>query len=144
MTAQTRKKLVYLALAAAIIWGAYNNPFGGRTKRRIVEPEAAVDTVTAVPTAVHQQQIPVKEMTAKPWGADPFRPILKTQATAARTAEWRLTGILYHGETPLAIINGRPVRSGEVVDNARVVEIRRQSVTIDHKGSIVTLTVTKG
>jgi hypothetical protein len=55
-----------------------------------------------------------------------------------------LTGIVYNDRTPLAIINNRPVKVGDAIDQAKVVDIGTRTVTVEYQGKRVTLTVSKG
>jgi hypothetical protein len=144
MKTATRKKVVYVALIAALIWGIYNNPFGGKLKQSTPqeEPPAPIEALAA-PPPVRGKTISV-DLETVPWGADPFRTRLKAASPTAPKTSWKLTGIIYNKEAPLAIINHKPVGVGGTVDNAVVTRIGRHSVTLDHNGRLMQLTVTRG
>jgi hypothetical protein len=57
---------------------------------------------------------------------------------------WSLTGIIDNGSTPLAFINGKMVKVGDLVDQARVVKIEKHKVTLSHNGTEIFLRVNKG
>jgi len=69
---------------------------------------------------------------------DPTRPPGASLLSAGTGIEaqkgWNLTSILVSEGRRLAIINGRTVRQGQKVGNARVVKIDRTGVTILHDG----------
>ena len=130
MTEQSRKKIVYVALAAAVVFGVYNFPFGRRQKPKPADQPPPQENA-ALTEPAPGPQIPLKEMNERPWGEDPFqrRPVMA--AAEPHPPRWELSGIVFNERSPLAIINDRQVRPGEIVDNARVVEINRRSVTLD-------------
>ncbi|MCX6354621.1 MAG: hypothetical protein NTZ78_06930 [Candidatus Aureabacteria bacterium] len=53
----------------------------------------------------------------------------------------RLSGILWDESQPLAIINGKPSRTGAEIDGATVVRIDRNDVQVRWKEKIITLSV---
>ncbi len=144
MRQRTRKMIVCAALAAALLWGAFNYPFQRRNKQTEREPIVSGEVTAAVESVLVTGSIPVERMTRTAWGSDPFRPISVQAVISENSTGWRLTGILYRSEAPLAIINNKRVRLGDVVDEARVVNITQRTVTLDYQGASVELTVTKG
>lgn len=69
---------------------------------------------------------------------DPTRPTALNEAPPVRRAgpaepRWTLHSTLVAPGRQLAVINGRPVRVGDVVEGATVVDIRRDGVTLDNK-----------
>ena len=152
MTEQRRKKIVYVALVLAIIYGAYNFwPESTDKPEANAKPavEAKMPTeASAVTAALSAIVFDTAALEAAPWGSDPFRvssPPPRTPKTVSQAApSWRLSGILYNQNNPLAIIDGKPVGVGDQVKGATVVDIERKRVTLDLRGKQYTLTVSKG
>ncbi len=151
MSESTRKKIIFGLLVVAIIWG-YNNlrptPKNAPSRHKpaaTAEPNAGVDPV-ARPVAATPKLVNIEKKTQEPWGKDPFRVRGTTQHTQPpqKKEKWQLSGILYNSESPVAIINDKPVRAGDLINSAKVLRIDRKSVILEHNGSKMTLTVTKG
>jgi hypothetical protein len=144
VSGQKRKKIVYFALAAALIWGVYNFP-ASRAKKNAIEPPETVQ-----PLSVSQSATPVNDMiniaekTQASWGADPFHSSKSVKTDFRREPRWHLSGIVYNDRTPLAIINSRPVKVGQEIDEAKVIDIGARMVTLEYQGRLFTLSVTKG
>ncbi len=147
MTTATRQKAVYAALVVAVIWGGYNL-LGTKPKPPLgpVEVEIPV-TVPTAPTAVHIDQQELQRIAAADWSNDPFRTPIKVTPKQAdkpkKDLKWVLSGIVYNDRAPMAVINKKTVRAGDVVDNARVVTINQKSVLLECNGNRFTLKVTK-
>jgi len=145
----TRQKLVHAALVAAIIWGAYNLFL---TERRQPLGPVEVEAPAAMPvgsaTQAHLDQTDLDRVAAAGWGYDPFRPAIKAVVeptdNSKKDLKWVLSGIIYNERSPMAVINGRMVRTGDVINDARVVAIEPKSVLLERDGQHITLKVTKG
>ena len=146
MNEQKRKKIIYITLVLAIIYGAYNF---WPSNRQIDETEKPKTIKPIVGTNQVQPAgdnfINVDSLSVTPWGADPFRS-KKAVTTTRKTSNinWILTGILYNKANPMAIINKKTVGIGDIIDRATVIAINRKDVTLEHNGKIYTLAVTKG
>ena len=147
MNERTRKSLIYVLSVAAVIWAVYNYP--GFEK----QPETqGSDTTQMIGqtniTQADSNRIDIEALSAEPWGEDPFRDYLRSQTGATgrkiSSVRWSLSGILFNKDNPLAFVNGRSVRIGDVIDKARVVAIERKTVILEHKGNQITLSVSKG
>ena len=128
MSENTRKKIVYACLIAAIIYGA-------------AAIQIAATSHTSLDSAI------TDEMASARWGIDPFRARVTEESTQLPRQEvvvWVLDGIVYSDHSPMAIINKQMVRSGDTVGDARVIAIDQESATLEHKGKRFTLTVSKG
>ncbi len=147
MTEKTRKRIVYLALGAAVIYGLANLDL---KRQRPALPVPAEDYLeSSGPTATRASSprlsVDLDSIEALPWGKDPFRlGPRKAPAAAPETVTFELSGIVYSPDAPMAIINSRPVRTGDVVNRAKVVGIDRTTVTLEYQGKTVKLTVSKG
>ena len=53
--------------------------------------------------------------------------------------EFSLTGIVFGGGEPSAIINGKIVKEGDVIEEAKVLEIKPKKVTLGFKGKEISL-----
>jgi MSHA biogenesis protein MshK len=73
---------------------------------------------------------------------DPMRPAGSAPAAprALTVQSLRLEGVI-GGEQRVAIINGRPVRAGDVVAGAKIVEILANGVRYERAGKSFTLTL---
>jgi type II secretory pathway component PulC len=149
MSEAKRKKIVYLALVAAIIYGAVN--FWPN------QPEAPKEYKTIAPLTAQQIALQKASRTANvaidfarydslQWGGDPFRADQKVtnKVTRRKTTTFELSGIIYSPDYPLAVINRKTVGVGDKVDNARVKKIEKTKVILDHNGTELTLTVNRG
>lgn len=158
MNDRVRQGILVIILITACIWG-YQNIFGEKRRRPSPPPAAAVPTAgliaanpgssaTTVDSAV---TIPdLDELQAEAWGTDPFRwqapPAKSTGArqTAAPKPEWRLTGIFFSENGPIAVVNDKLVRVGETIDQAKVVDINKKQVTLRTGGKERVLTLPNG
>jgi hypothetical protein len=148
MNERIRKILVFMTLPIAVIWGIYNLPSG--ESETPVEPEdpsvEEIRTVTATPARpADPRMINVAQRETEPWGSDPFRCGRVTSEQPRRNnVNWILRGIIFNASDPLAYINGKAVRVGDTIDQARVKAINRQTVVIDYQGREIELSVRKG
>ncbi len=143
MNEKTRQRIVFACLGLAIVWGTLNF---GKSKKPISVPEPktikALEASTTTRTA--QALIDVEQYEKEAWGKDPFRHYRKKKEITPVTLSWNLSGIVYSPDNQIAVINNKTVRVGDRVDQARVIQIKKDQVLIEHHGSPVTLTVTKG
>jgi hypothetical protein len=142
MTEATRKKMVYLALVIAVIWGWYN--LSGPVKPpRVTAPKTIEPISTAVSPGSSKPGAEVASIQKLPWGEDPFRP-----TTIRRPVEikpiWVVTGIVFNDVSPLAYVNKTPVQPGDTVDDATVVKIEKRSVTLNYKGTQFEIFLSRG
>ena len=146
MSERFRKGIVFGALFLAIIWGIYNflpkseqsSKGSGGAGSSVTMP--AVSQVYAV-----EKSINVAEMKTKSWGNDPFRALDKSTGYRGTVEKprWKLSGIVYNSNKPLAIINGKSVAVGDKLGSASIVKIKRESVILEQSGTRVTLKVSK-
>jgi hypothetical protein len=155
---QTRKRVMYGILVAAIIFGVWN--FTHPTKSRYSRSNEVVAAVAApaVADSTTSGAIDVSSRESMPRCRDPFtnsntaasapRPATprQTQATAPVQVVpgFRLSGIVYNSKQSVAVINGQMVGVGDEVDNARVQHIDQNKVTIIYNGIVIDLHVSKG
>lgn len=148
MKEKVRKKLVFASLGFAIFYGAVNFlPF----KEDAAKPAGLSGEVRLKADQVkHPEQtlINIDSTTELNWGRDPFQ-VRQNRMPVKRAGEkpiprWHLSGILYSGNNPMAIINKKMVRTGDTVDRAKVISIERKQVVLEHKGRKHTLSVSRG
>jgi len=149
VTIATRQKIVYAALVVAVIWGAYNLFFTERRKPLgPVEVDVPIPTTTGQVTRASLDRTEVENLESAHWGRDPFQPIIKAAARPSdnpkRDLKWVLSGIVFNDRAPMAVINNKMVRTGDLVDQARVIAIEQESVQVEHDGRRITLKVNKG
>ncbi len=144
MNENKRKKIIYLALVLAVIWGAYSLK-GKSGKEVAVQAPETVTPLTATVTAPSVRKlINIEQKTQTAWGGDPFQLRRSVTTVSKRVLSWHLSGIVYNSQAALAIINGRPVKVGDKIDDAKVVKIEAKKVTLEHNGKGLTLTMAKG
>lgn len=68
------------------------------------------------------------------WTADGKSPTLEFSTTNKVV----VTGIMYHAENPSAVVSGRVVREGDMIDGYKVVRIHRDKVQFEKKGKSFT------
>lgn len=146
MKESTRKKAVYVVSALALIWALANMDNSENITPEI--PEAARPEIASkVLPSADKLVINVVEKQKLAWGTDPFRhkkaPNVKPTSRATKPV-WKLGGILYNSTSPVAYINKKAIRVGDIVNNARVVAIDKKSVTLELEGNRFTIKVTRG
>ncbi len=57
---------------------------------------------------------------------------------------WKLSAIVFSHSLPMAIVNGKTVRVGDIVDRAKVVSIDQKKVTLLYNGANIEIKVGKG
>ncbi len=146
MNDRYRKGIVFGTLFLAIIWGIYNflpkNKQSSSDSSSTASP-TTMPSVSQMPAV--EKSIDVAEMKRKSWGNDPFRAIDKSSGNSETVEKprWKLSGIVYNSIKPLAIINGKSVAVGDKLGSASIVEIKKESVIVEHSGMRVTLKVSK-
>ena len=59
------------------------------------------------------------------------------------TSKLDVTGIMYYDENPAAIISGKVVHEGDVVQNCKVVKIHKNKVELQKDGKSLTKHISK-
>lgn len=148
MKAQTRQKLLFAILPLAIVWGAYNL-FWNDAPKTVAPPDAAIQPTVPVTKAGPRPSKPdLERVRATEWGADPFRTLIKRTGKPADKPKEELklilSGIVFNERSPMAVINKKTVRPGDMIDGARILSIDRKSVTLERNGRRLQLKVSKG
>jgi type II secretory pathway component PulC len=150
MNESTRKGIIYLVFAVTCVWGYFNlfgKPQSTSSPQPVLVPAATLSPTTA---AAIMDTTVLAQLRNSDWGDDPFKKGSTAMVDAPQTAEhnfspqWNLSGIVYSPKDPLAIINGKMVRVGDIIEDAKVTKIEKKKVTLDYSGSSMTLTVNKG
>ncbi len=147
MSENLRKKLVFAGFIAAVAWGYWNfhDPKSAPVATDVVVAEG--EHTANISVGNPSRPINIEAKAKEPWGADPFHPEFtpsSKSAQPARSLYWQLSGIIYTSQSQLAIINGKPVKVGQTVDNATVIMINKNEVVLEANGVRMTLTVTQG
>ena len=151
MTEKTRKTLVFSLLPLALIWAFFN--MGGKENDAELPPSPPVITgldsvVIQLPeqSAINFDELDYLRTAA--WGEDPFRlkptPNAVVVSSKPTSRGLILSGILYSTDNPVAIINGSPIRIGQEINGAKVIEIEKDKVILERQGKKQSLTVSKG
>ncbi len=141
-----RKRLIFALLVVTAIWGYFS--ITGRKARTVPVSSPALTEVTTPPPATEAEPFwdtLVANYRLRPWGNDPFyRTRLTPTTTPANDAvALRLLGILYREVGAQALINGRIIKEGDIVDGYRVTAITRDFVTMQGAGRTIELRVAK-
>lgn len=135
------KKVIILAalgaLAVLSLFYGIVTPPGGR-RRPPVEQTGVQQGKEVSPS--EKRILPLrqgKRTSYSSWGRDPF--VLRNTASGAGLM---LGGIMWDKENPMAIINGRIVKTGDNVGGNIVVDIRQDSVILNDGGKDVELRIT--
>ena len=145
MNEKLRKKIIFVALGLAIIWGYYNIN-NKKSSIELAQQDTQEEMLSgSKTTTIPDKLIDVKAYQESPWGRNPFQePGKLSPAATSHQIYWLLSGIVYSENNPMAIINNKSLFVGDYVDEARVVNINRKEVTLDYKVKKLTLTVAKG
>ena len=153
MSESKRRIILGIGLVAALIYAVnyYLPKFTADEKTESQPPQVEArpsPKATAARIASTVSQIDIDKQKAKTWGADPFRSrkvkSVPTKSIGEPASPWTLSGIVFGGSKPMAIINSRSVGEGDEIDGARVVEIESRQVTLERGGQKITLKVNKG
>ncbi|MDH4157467.1 MAG: hypothetical protein OEW00_09370 [candidate division Zixibacteria bacterium] len=146
MTDRTRQRLVYSALVLAILFAVYSF-WPSKTQKTApvahrVSPSAVQESPVSDSAEISLMDIDARERL--PWGQNPFLRRHVSPVTASEYTPWVLSGIIYNEREPMAIINKRTLRMGDIINRARVTKINRGTVVLEYDGNEFTLQVRKG
>ena len=149
MSEGLRKKIIYATLPLALIWAVWN--FAGKSAKDAEPAPSPTMQLDSMLTVVKSEPATVglDYRNDAPWGRDPFgnRSTADADQRPSPSSEklaWVLAGIVYSNHQPMALINSRMVKVGDRIGEATVVAIDKQSVTLDHQGQRIRLTLNKG
>ena len=144
MNEKRRKTIVFAALGLAVVWAWFNigsdKPDVAKYELTTIQSVGPSGVVDSAKTAV---EIDTARLLSLPWGSDPLRPMATVKRRVAPTLSWKLTGIMFSSSEPMAYVNKKVVRVGDMIDNAKVIKIDRQSVTLKYSNELIKLTVSK-
>ena len=148
MNARSRQNVIIALLPVAMIWGAYNL-FWDEKEPPLIQPEVAPQVVTTIENSTFViDDSELSRIKNAKWGSDPFRSVIKRSPKATDKPDDRLklilSGIIFNDKSPMAVINRKTVRPGDIINGTRIVSINRKSVTVEQNGKQFQLTVTKG
>ncbi len=66
---------------------------------------------------------------AREWGRDPFLP-QGAEVSTSGNANLTLSGIVWDDRTPLAMVNEKVLKVGDVIEGYRIIEIRPSSIVL--------------
>jgi len=146
MDEKKRKMIVYAVFVAALIWGGWHF-LQGSEEMPVAATEDAVGDSTAVAAADITKSIPFEEYAALEWGSDPFyrgHPVSDNGDEEPSPPGWSLDGIMYKESAPMAVINRNIVKSGDLVNGARIIEIKKDRVVLEKDGMSFILNIAEG
>jgi len=149
MSEGIRKKIMVVLMVGVMVWAYFNMTPSTSPPASVDRPQTIQPITSAGTGATTGERLNVDQKSKAPWGRDPFRPV--TVASVPKSSrrqvvhnDWQLSGILYNSQSAVAIINNKPVKIGDTINDARVVQIDKKEVVLEHKGKRIRLTVAKG
>ncbi len=155
MNDRTRKIIVLSSLPVALIWGYYNLiAKSDTTTGPWPDNQAAATVASALPAPLPSPATDsaiIQKIRTRSWGVDPFRgrtvshgePTIAQPTVTKSGLSWVLNGIIFSETSPVAYVNGRLVKVGEIVNTAKVVSIDRRTVTLEIDGRRMTISLSK-
>ena len=147
MSENRRKMIVFATLGLAVVWALFN--LGGESDNP--EENHGLATIQSLApgspmadSSRTQVAIDTGKLMATAWGIDPLRSASSPNRQIAPVLSWKLTGIMFSASEPVAYLNQKVVKVGDWIDNAEVIEIEKQTVTIKFNDKLITLSVSKG
>lgn len=118
--------LFFLILIMAVVWA--NALKKTRSSGPVKETNAKITSQDTKAAAFwgEKSEKARKRSTYKNWGRDPFTPAKEITSLM----DLNLMGILWDEANPQAIINDKIVKINDTIDNNRVIEIKKNSVTL--------------
>jgi len=154
VTDKRRQLLTYSVCGIAVIWAAFNFEFGPPKSPN--QPNAVLATIIPISDQAGKKAddllaAKLDELHMRNWGMDPFRSGFRAFALeptdplqTVKKPQWIVNGILYTASSPIAYINQKPVKVGDHVHNARVLEIGKKDVVLEFEGRRIRLSVNQG
>ena len=143
MNEKRRKIIVFACLPAVVVWAVLN--LGSSKDQAPPETPRTIEPLKAEPlSSAFVAAVDTARIAALDWGRDPFAVATKKRTRTTPQLTWTVTGIMFNPTNPIAYVNGRPVKVGDQVDQAEVIEIAKESVTLKYQGNRFKITVTKG
>jgi hypothetical protein len=143
-----RKRMIFGLLVIVVIWGYFSlfdrhdgtAPATQPTEPMVGGPAAPATTAK---TEITDSLLAMYHLAA--WGNDPFNrnPLHVSTVLTGDTPTLHLLGILYRQTGAQALINGRVIGEGDIVEGYRVMSINRENVIVQSDGRTVVLRVGK-
>lgn len=146
MNEKLRKAILLASLGAVILWASFN------MGKDAVDQSGRYDlaTIQSLTPALSSNSIQLgvvidtNRLAQAAWGPDPLRPMKRFKGRIAPVLSWKLTGIMFNTAQPMAYINQKVVKIGDMIDKARVIKIEKHTVILKYSNELITLTVSKG
>jgi hypothetical protein len=141
MTEKRRKQIVYSIFVIAVVWAIFNFPH--RKQQIVSESPQALESVPATAAVTPAFPAGTTLPASDQWGRDPFdRGGARATSTPGELApSFRLTAVSAGGGKAMAVINGKMVSQGDVVQGWRVTGISNAGVVLASNDRKITLTI---
>lgn len=142
---QDRKKtemIIVTVLAIAFVSIILGNLSSRKPLTQLGANDQSILIPSQKPISTEVINISENERRALRWGIDPFRVSglqLETRPQAAELSKFRLTGILWSENRSAAIINDQIVHQGDSLNGCTILEIGKESVSIQCEGQMAEL-----
>jgi len=144
MTEKRRKAIVFLIFIIAIVWGAYNFPFGGKQDSwNDPAGHPSADTLNSAVIGKLAQTDLISAGTE--WGRDPFARKTKYNPAKKNTSrKLRLTAISGSDGGFMAIINGKILAVGETIEGWTIMDISDKTAVLAKDMNKISLSIEGG
>lgn len=146
MNQKLRKQILFGCLGAAILWASFNMGENGLDQPGKYD----LTTIQSLTPGLVGDSVPINvvidtnRLMLATWGPNPLRSTKKLRRRIAPLLSWKLTGIVFNAAGPLAFVNQKIVKVGDMIDQAKVIKIDKHTVILRYSNEFITLTVSKG
>lgn len=141
------KKIYFWSILFGILAGCH----GSSTQQEQVKDFSVPYSFVRDSSLAHSVSLPFSEDEGGEWGRNPFRPPTKKPLRSRRArspktheeSQLRLTGIIGRGEERKALINGKLLRRGDVIDGWTIMDIKNGKVILRKSTRVLILRLIK-
>ena len=141
MTKKRRKQIVYSIFAIAVTWAIFNFPH----QKKPIEPESSQTSESAPVVAAATPELSTRPAMTLPdqWGRDPFARggERATNVPSEVIPSFRVAAVSVGGGKAMAVINGKMIGQGDMIQGWRVKAISNAGVVLESNGRKITLTI---
>lgn len=140
---KARQQWILMALLGSFMlfnwWRQFN--------KGILDSSAAAPAAAGGVAAVTEEEIIWKTVTYRPLARDPLLSPMESlsfiqAATSGEQAvlpEFSIQGMVWGGNRPMCILNGKVYSAGDEIEGARIVEIQKDGILLLYKGQTFTI-----
>jgi hypothetical protein len=141
MTEKRRKQIVYSIFALAVTWAIFNFPH----QKKPIEFHSPQTSESAQVVATATPELSTRPALTLPdqWGRDPFARggERATSMPSEVIPSFRVAAVSIGGGKAMAVINGKMIGQGDMIQGWRVKAISNAGVVLESNGRKITLTI---